>query len=307
LSALLVLSATVTASASSPHCANALPIDLDETVRGDSRQIGEPDCFRLQTPTAGLLMLDLAVPGAAAAEPRLGLLRCARSGRVDVIDQSASYLLVASDAPRDLAVCVGAQDPGLALGAYKLRTAFVSTGGPGTRKAEEVEAEPDPFAGGITKAEEVEAEPDPFTGGITKAEEVEAEPDPFASDPLGAMCLAQESDDHSDSLLCATPVALGRDARGEIDNDWGDDQDVFVFELTAARTVRIETTGQVDTHGGLYDRLGQRLAAAGSGGTGDNFRLVKTLQPGVYFVRLEGMAWSRGNYELIVSVVERSW
>ena len=92
-----------------------------------------------------------------------------------------------------------------------------------------------------------------------------------------------------------------------IDNGWGDDRDVFVFELDRTRTVQLETAGEVDTFGGLYDRRGQRLAATGDGGDGANFRLVKTLSPGLYFVRVEAEAWSQGAYDLTVGALERSW
>ena len=112
-------------------------------------------------------------------------------------------------------------------------------------------------------------------------------------------------DDHSDSLLCATATGLGRSLRAEIDNGWGDDHDVFAFELSAPRTVRIETSGDTDTFGGLYDHLGQRLATADDGGNGDNFRLAKTLQPGLYFVRVEGSLGTRGAYQLTIDEIER--
>ncbi len=311
------------ASASSPHCLNASSITPDEIYRGDGRLAGQPDCFRLQTPAAGLLMLDLAVPGPATAEPRLALLgpNCERSANVDVIESSASHLLVASDTPQTLTVCADAQDPLQALGEFKLRTAFAELYPGGTRKAEEIEAIPDPLTGetrraeeieaipdpltGEThKAEEIEAIPDPLTGETYKAEEIEAIPDPFA-DPWDTLCRLADFDDHSDSLLCATATGLGRSLRAEIDNGWGDDHDVFAFELSAPRTVRIETSGDTDTFGGLYDHLGQRLATADDGGNGDNFRLAKTLQPGLYFVRVEGSLGTRGAYQLTIDEIER--
>ena len=385
---------TANASASSPHCLKASSITPDEIYRGDGRQAGQPDCFQIQTPAAGFLMLDLAVPGPATAEPRLALLgpSCERSADVDVIERSASHLLVVSDAPQALTVCAGAQDPLQALGEFKLRTAFAELDPNGSRKAEEIEAEPDPFtddiykaeeieaepdpfAGCPQKAEEIEAEPDPFTSGTYKAEEIEAEPDPFAgctrkaeeieaepdpftdvihkaeeieaepdpftdvilkaeeieaepdpftddvirkaeeieaepdpfagSDPWDALCQIADFDDHSDIALCATATELGRSLQGEIGNGWGDDHDVFAFELTAPRTVVIETAGDTDTFGGLYNHLGQRLAKADDGGSDDNFRLAKTLQPGLYFVRVEAALGAQGAYRLTIDEIER--
>ncbi len=306
LSALTLLSATTTTSASPQHCLNAPTIGLDETFRGEGQQVGEPDCFRLRMP-AGLLMFDLAVPGTTAAEPRLGLLgsRCERSAGVDLIERSASHLLVSSDAPQELTVCVGAQDPRQELGEYKLRTAFVDLAEYAAQKVDEIEVEPDPFSGGTQKVDEIEVEPDPFSGGTQKVDEIEVEPDPFFGSD--ALCRTHSLDDYPDSMLCATAIELGRSISGEINNGWGDDHDVFAFELTTVQTVLIETSGEVDTFGGLYDRSGQRLATAGDGAENAQFRLVKTLQPGLYFVRVEGTAGSRGDYALVVNAVKHSW
>ena len=340
LSVLTFLSATTT-SASPQHCSNAPTIGLDETLRGEGRQAGAPDCFRLRMP-AGLLMFDLAVPGIAAAEPRLGLLgpRCGRSADVDLIERSASHLLVSSDAPQELTVCVGAQNPRQELGEYKLRTAFVDLAEYGAKKVDEIEVEPDPFGGCTQKVDEIEVEPDPFGGCTQKVDEIEVEPDPFAAgclkaeeieadpDPspvasrlkkskripthssdrtYWALCRADSLDDYPDNMLCATAIELGRSIRGEISNGWGDDHDIFAFELTTVQTVLIETSGEVDTFGGLYDRSGQRLATAGDDAENAQFRLVKTLQPGMYFVRVEGIAGSRGDYTLAFNAVEHSW
>ena len=89
-----------------------------------------------------------------------------------------------------------------------------------------------------------------------------------------------DADDHGDSLSCASPIAAGRDIRGEIDNGWGDDADVFRFELSAWQTIEILAGGDITPVFTLQDDRGQSL------GTGDA-RLVRTLGPGVYFLRLE--------------------
>ena len=99
---------------------------------------------------------------------------------------------------------------------------------------------------------------------------------------------------------CATPLVPSRPVAGEIGNASGNDLDVFTFELRATRTVRLETTG-AGTVGQLYDRHGQRLAAA------EGFRLVRNLAPGVYYVRVEGQAWTEGGYAVELDFVVRSW
>ena len=144
-------------------------------------------------------------------------------------------------------------------------------------------------------------------------QELDPDPDPFvfcpsrhdlavASAPLrpalDEMCRAGEVDDHGDSFACAT--SLGRDgtAAGEIHNGWGDDEDVYRFRLAAPSTVKIESGGSTDTVGELYDRYGNRLDRDDDGGEGGNFRLVRSLSPGVYFVRVAGRDADEGSYSL---------
>ncbi len=372
----LIALSVPSAFASRDYVSSALPIALDETLRGEGHAAGEPDCFRLQVPSAGLLMLDLAVPESAGAEPRLALLGsgCGTDAtRLSVIEHSATHLVSLSTSPQDVLICVGAQDPRLRLGAYKLRNAFQgfepgcgfdkstepepitvsrlrasgATEPEGLRtcllperstEPEPIEVEPEGLRGGFlpensepepievepeglrtcmfpersTEPEPIEVEPEGLRGGFlpenSEPEPIEVEPEGLGGrGPLDALCNAGERDDHADALLCATPMALGRSIRGEMDNGWGDDHDVFSFELTAAGTVRVATAGEVDTFGGLYDRRGQRLAAAASGGEGANFRLVKALPPGLYFVRVEAEAWTEGSYSLGVDVLQASW
>ncbi len=292
LTCLLLLSTSAAAFAktsryASEYAARALPATLGETVRGEGLEADTPDCFRFETPEAGLLLLDVAVPGTAGAEPRLGV---TGARGLKVIERSASHLLAASARPQELTVCVGAQDPRQRLGAFKLESAFQAYG----FKAEPLEVDPDPFTacGNLAKAEPLEVDPDPFTAcdSLVKA--------------LDALCLA--GDDHADAFLCATPLALGRRAGGTLDNGWGDDHDLFAFELTAPRTVRIAAAADADTFGGLYDRDGQRLASA-AGQDKAGFRMVKTLPAGLYFVRVEGREWTQGAYSLRVDTLARSW
>jgi len=64
--------------------------------------------------------------------------------------------------------------------------------------------------------------------------------------------------------------------------------------------VEISTHGTTDTTGELYDRFGNRLDRVADGGEGGNFRMVRTLSPGVYFVRVAGEGSASGPYALMV-------
>jgi len=106
---------------------------------------------------------------------------------------------------------------------------------------------------------------------------------------LAARCRDDANDDHGDTFACATAIGPGTMA-AELENGWGDDEDVFRFRLDEMRSVTIEAPG---ASLGLYDRSGQRLAAEGGA------VVVRTLLPGTYFVRVGG--GEVGAYELTLA------
>jgi hypothetical protein len=111
-----------------------------------------------------------------------------------------------------------------------------------------------------------------------------------------APCGLVETDDHRDSPLCATAIGLGGGQNGQIDG--ADDEDWFTVVLAAQSSVEIETTGDVDTYGSLYDAAGQRLEIDDDDGTDGNFRIARTLGPGRYYVRVERASGEDESYEL---------
>ncbi len=117
------------------------------------------------------------------------------------------------------------------------------------------------------------------------------------------VCAQGESDDHGDSPLCASPQSLTSAGSGEISATNDDDDDFFTFVLASTVTVEIKSTGSLDTFGSLYGAGGNRLATADGGGSGSNFKIVKTLSAGRYFVRVEGKDGAEGSYGLSVTVL----
>ena len=116
---------------------------------------------------------------------------------------------------------------------------------------------------------------------------------------------AQTTEDHGNYLDDATNLPLGSSIAGRIDP--GDDLDVFKLDLSGASGdthVWIYTTGGLDTLGGLYDSDVNLLTSnddTTSGGVivETNFRIPRTLAPGVYYVGVESAdGTTTGDYTL---------
>ncbi len=298
---------TLLAVAGSPALmalAPATPVALDTTVRTHGEASGEPQRFAVEIAEAGLLVLEVAVPGSAAVEAKLDLFAGEGLTRIEE-SPTRLVLVVAAGSSGTVSFGVAAQDPRRGLGRYKLTSGFVALA---SHQGERFAASPPPFAEKTTEGEEGEE-------GEEDEEELEIEPN-FASpspppplppaqaafpSPWPDLCRQGEGDDHGDTLTCATPLHPGRSVAAEIRNRWSDDEDVFRLRLTEMRTVEVATSGDTDTFGSLYDGHGHRLAAADDGGAGSNFRIVKTLSPGLYYLRIEGADAAEGYYLLDTS------
>ncbi len=103
-------------------------------------------------------------------------------------------------------------------------------------------------------------------------------------------------DDHGDDRSSATGVALPSETEGRIDP--GSDVDYFRFEVTETREVTIETTGGWDTVGTLEDGEGGELASDDDAGSGNNFRILRSLSAGTYYVRVGSYGSSTAAYTL---------
>jgi hypothetical protein len=104
--------------------------------------------------------------------------------------------------------------------------------------------------------------------------------------------------DQGDTLFCAAPLTSGVTAYGALASADDDDDDYFTFVLSSVKTVVIESSGSVNTFGSLYDADGILIANSDDDGDGDNFRLVRSLTAGRYFVRVEGVSGAEGSYDL---------
>ena len=116
---------------------------------------------------------------------------------------------------------------------------------------------------------------------------------------------AQTTDDHGNYLSDATNILLGSSIGGRIDP--GDDRDVFRLDLSGASgttSVWIYTTGNLDSLGGLHDSNGDPITSNDNTTSGGvivetNFRIPRTLAPGVYYVAVYSAdSTTTGDYTL---------
>ena len=177
---------------------------------------------------------------------------------------------------------VAAQDGESVLGSYQISTTFVED-----------------LIVSVEKTEEGERDHELEVDGLRSVGFGSPEP----RFELSKLCRNQD-DDADGAFFCATPVTTDHDAVAELRYSVHEDVDVYTFTLARQLTVRIETRGETDTVGVLYDDRGHRLAFDDDGGESHNFRLVKTLGPGDYVLRVVGRDGDEGVYRLILTTLE---
>ena len=71
------------------------------------------------------------------------------------------------------------------------------------------------------------------------------------------------------------------------------DVDYFRVQVTTSGQLTVYTTGTTDTVGRLESSTGATLATNDDGGTGTNFRIVRDVTPGTYYIRVTGYVPTR--------------
>ena len=102
---------------------------------------------------------------------------------------------------------------------------------------------------------------------------------------------AAPTDDYPNNRADAAPIPDNPDGDDSIEGFIGEsgDKDYFSFILDAPYEVVLQTTGDTDTIGTLFDEEGNELAFNDDAGDDNfNFRLAGTLEPGTYFILVEG-------------------
>lgn len=245
-------------------CGQAVPLARTDSFYGYGDTAGAVEYFAVDVPWAGVLVVEAVTPVSAVVEPKLALF----DQRCRPVERAGKGFTVIERRISGIVVAIKA---------------------PGTWRVGVAAQDPRQALGDyrlLTRFVEV------TKGGV---EEPDPDPEP---DGLTTGCQYGEIDDHGDTLSCATELLPGEKTMGELGRN---DGDVFQFVLARQRTVSIESFGDTDARGALYDHHGHRLAFDGDSVDGSGIRIVRTLGPGRYFVRVEGAGGAEGVYTLRVT------
>ncbi|MCY3813679.1 MAG: PPC domain-containing protein [Gammaproteobacteria bacterium] len=101
----------------------------------------------------------------------------------------------------------------------------------------------------------------------------------------GAAYAQEPADDHGNDRLDSTRIEhYGVSQTGRLETMG--DRDVFRLDLQGRAEIEMRSSGALDTQGRLLDSEGEVLAEDDDGGTDLNFRIVQTLEGGVYYVEV---------------------
>ena len=82
--------------------------------------------------------------------------------------------------------------------------------------------------------------------------------------------------------------------------------DWWCFTVLRRGKVTVQTTGDLDTVGALEDHSGQQVDHDDDSGRGQNFKIVRTLDAGTYYIRVSAHGGETGSYTLHVNHTQSS-
>ena len=112
--------------------------------------------------------------------------------------------------------------------------------------------------------------------------------------------LTPPADTHADTPRAATRVSPTSSTSGQIGP--AGDADYFRIAVPQAGTLTVETTGNMDTVGTLW-QAGEEIVRDDDSGDGHNFLLVAPVAAGTYDVAVRGYGAATGQYTLVVNLV----
>ncbi len=106
-------------------------------------------------------------------------------------------------------------------------------------------------------------------------------------------------DNHSGTRSGATSLALGDSLSGQIKP--GSDVDYFKVQVRRSGVLTVYTTGILDTEGILQNSSGATLVRDSDDGSGNNFKIEQSPNPGTYYIKVESYESSTGSYTIHAS------
>ena len=114
--------------------------------------------------------------------------------------------------------------------------------------------------------------------------------------------LPSGGDDHGDTTDTATLIKIASTTEGEIED--ADDVDYFQVEADRPGTIKVYTTGSLDTVGKLTSESGDLEVTDDDSGQSFNFSLSADIEVGTYYIKVEGYSNLTGDYTLHVEFEE---
>ncbi len=106
--------------------------------------------------------------------------------------------------------------------------------------------------------------------------------------------LSGRNNDHSNTRSGATPLSLGGSRSGRIEP--GNDIDYFKVQVSKSGVLTVYTTGLLDTRGVLQNSSGTTLTGDDDDGSGNNFKIERSVNTGTYYIEIDSHSTTTGSY-----------
>ena len=117
----------------------------------------------------------------------------------------------------------------------------------------------------------------------------------------GSVAADMSMPDDGNTRATSTVITFG--VRSEASLETRDDVDVFRIELQGRAEIAVQSGGTTDTMAALSDSEGGTIATNDdASGTNLNFRIVETLEGGVYYLTVSGANGATGPYRILARI-----